>query len=200
MSYKDIHEAVKEGTVEDVRYFVEKEGVDVNEMNYVGNTPLKQACSARNYKVVTYLLSKGANANLVLPGEFNPLMIASFHGNYDAVKELVANGANVNATNADRETALHMACSPNDSGTLEIVQFLVSSGAYINAKDKKKITPLHCVAKGDHTEILEYLIAQGADVNAKTAGFLGLFGRTPLQYAGKNAEIKRILRKAMNKE
>jgi cytohesin len=194
MGYENIHEAVKEGTVEDVQYFVER-GADINERR--GGTPLYIAIYSYNYKIVTYLLSVGADPNLCGPGGTYPLMVASYRGQYDVVKELVAKGADVNFTDVDRKTALHMACSPYDSGTLEIVQLLVSSGANINAKDKKKITPLHRVAEGDHTEILEYLIAQGANVNAKTGG---LFGKTPLQYAGKNKEIKSILRKAMGKE
>jgi len=47
--------------------------------------------------VMTLLLDRGANIELIVPGDENALINAAASGHLDAVKLLVARGANVNS-------------------------------------------------------------------------------------------------------
>ena len=76
-SYENIVEAARRGTVEDVKFFVEKQGVNVNAKNQYGGTPLHTAALANpNLEVLMYLISQGANANIKDNTGFTPLDLA----------------------------------------------------------------------------------------------------------------------------
>jgi ankyrin repeat protein len=167
MDFKDILDAAKTGKVEDIQYFINEIGDNIEARSITNATPLVVACDWGNEEVIQYLVSKGAN---------------------------------VNACTEDGITSLQQAAS---RCSLQVVKLLVEHGADVNAKRKdsefKNLTPLHRAAESNNdVEVLKYLISQGAKVNAKarTGGFLGLFGRTPLQIAD-TEEKKRILRDAM---
>jgi len=65
-NFETIFDAAYEGTLEDVRYFIEEKGVDVNSKNIQGDTPLDEALYedidlnlANNAEVAQYLSSIG---------------------------------------------------------------------------------------------------------------------------------------------
>lgn len=53
----------KLGSLKRVRFYVEKEGVDVNSASDIGRTALPEAAYCGHDKVVKYLLSKGAHVD-----------------------------------------------------------------------------------------------------------------------------------------
>jgi len=55
-------QAVKEGTLQDVRHYIENEGIDVNARYKEGGTPLHDAVIS-NINVAKYLIEKGATVN-----------------------------------------------------------------------------------------------------------------------------------------
>ena len=74
MSFTDIFAAIREGTVEDVRYLVEENGADVNAKDNHGDTPLHDA-AFKDIEVFKFLISKGADINAnhqVHPIQFSP--------------------------------------------------------------------------------------------------------------------------------
>ena len=83
-SYRDIFAAARRGTVQDVRYFVEK-GVNVNSVADTSRwTPLHFASKYNpNADVLTYLLSQGANVNARASNGFTPLNLANFGAKVD---------------------------------------------------------------------------------------------------------------------
>jgi len=75
------------------------------------------------------------------------------------------------------------------TGDLAGVQAELNKGVNVNAKDEDGQTPLHEAANWGHKETAELLIANGADVNARTGGWLNV---TPLHRA-ETKEIAELL-------
>ena len=134
--FEDIFEAAKSGSVEDVRHFVENEGVDVN-VNVAhrtcAGTPLHTAAGFNSVDVLEYLISQGANVNAQGSCGCTPLHTASFYNpNVEILRYLVSQGADINATNKFNQTPLYQAAiALHDS--VEILQYLISQGADVNS-------------------------------------------------------------------
>ena len=78
-SYKDIFEAAKTGTVEDVKYYIETLGVDVNTKDEKGLTPLHYVAGHNpNVEVAKYLIEHGADINIKCNSGYTPFSVA-FH-------------------------------------------------------------------------------------------------------------------------
>jgi len=166
-TYKNIFDASSMGTVEDVRYFVEK-GVYVNAIDDSGNTPLHEVMrhiyraerESDCLAIAKYLVSKGAIIDWPNHHDNTPL----FYVESLAFAEfLVSNGANVNAkSNVDGRTPLHWAADytkdkEEEMQQLAIVKFLVSKKANVNAKDKEGVTPLDTAKGNKNKAIAKYL-------------------------------------------
>ena len=83
--HRDIFEAIIYGTVEDVKYFVEKEGVSVNYRDS-GMFPLLIAAGSNKIEAAKYLISKGAKINMAssVTG-LTPLELAKEKGHTEMV-------------------------------------------------------------------------------------------------------------------
>jgi len=128
--YDDIHHAASKGTVDDARYFIEEEGVNVNAKSEErGMTPLHYAASYGNVEVAKFLISKGANVNAQAAYYETPLHAAARNGNVEIVKLLVSKGADVHAEYHDysisgssiKRTALDIA---KQRGNEDVVKYL----------------------------------------------------------------------------
>jgi ankyrin repeat protein len=168
-TFKDIFEAATKGTVEDVRFFVEKRGSNIDVKDGDGATPL--FCATRynsNFDVLEYLVSSGADVNSPTHTGRMPIHGAAQGSTVKGVKYLIDNGAKdkVNAKNEKGFTPLHDAAQRNSN--VDVLEYLVAEGAEINATTNDGSTPLHCAAlSNSNVKMLECLIALGADVNAK---------------------------------
>ncbi|MDR0517651.1 MAG: ankyrin repeat domain-containing protein [Fibromonadaceae bacterium] len=206
MSYADIFEAVKKGTTEDVRYFVEQKGTDVNTKDADGWIPLHHAAKSNsNVEVLKYLVSQGADVNAKSNVGKIPLHYAAGdNSNVDVSKYLVSKGSDVNAESDTGWTPLHSATlgsDPEAPSNIEAMKYLISRNANVNAKsketeDKADLTPLHIATMKGSVEATEILIDAGADVNAisNTSG-------TPLNTAAMEGHIevaKILIRKDPN--
>jgi ankyrin repeat protein len=149
--FKNIFDAAGKGYVEDVRYFIEQKGIDVNAKdNLFGWTPLLHAVSDKNIEVVKFLISKGAY--LV------PVMLVWSAGRGDELaKILVSAGADVNA----RDSGLAPFHSAALNGDIEFAKFIYSKGADVNVKDNDGKTPLDFAEEKGKTEMIEYLKSVG---------------------------------------
>lgn len=173
MSYANIFEALKTGTVEDVKFFIEKKGVNVkmkDDNPSWGWTPLHYAAAKdnSNVEVLKYLVSQGADVNAKSNSGKTPLHIAAqFNTNVEVFKYLISQGSNVNARSNDGFTPLFIAVSNNN---VEAVQILVSAGADVNERLNDGNIPMlsNAVAFGNaNIDIVKLLVSAGADVNAK---------------------------------
>ncbi|XP_043284975.1 myotrophin [Venturia canescens] len=83
---------IKNGDLDQVRDFVEKKNIDVNQM-IDGRMPLHYAADYGQNEVVGYLLDKGAQANAMDKHSITPLLAAIWEGHTNCVKLLLENGA-----------------------------------------------------------------------------------------------------------
>ena len=187
--YKDIFEAAANGTVDDVRFFVEQ-GVDVNVKDDNDWMSLHYATIyTSNADVVKYLIEQGADVNAKVDISWapwhtalrpdtgwTPVHFAARYNNILSVKYLIDAGANVNAKTALGMTVLHVALVHH--ATIELLEYLLDQGADLNAIDNQGLTPLlrwllnthirdDAIERIDNAVAkLKHLIAHGADVNA----------------------------------
>jgi len=191
MSFTDIFAAAQEGTVDDVKSFIDK-GVDVNTKDKYGQTPLHIAVGRENIEIVKFLVSEGkANVNVKEVDGKTPLhLAATYNDNIEVVKFLIDNGADVNAKNNGGYTPLHSAVGGKN---VELVRYLVLEGkADVEARDGHGGTPLHtAVRNGQSSEIIKFLVSEvKANVNAKDED-----SSTPLHSVAmkQNIEFAKIL-------
>jgi ankyrin repeat protein len=136
-------------------------------------TVIHNACQHKNFELVDYFLSEGANINTVDQLVETPLFNAA-RDDISIVEKLVDRNSNVNAANNNGRTPTDKAIS---WGRLDIVEFLLGHGASISAVDKFGNTLLHRAAVAHSSEFIEKY-HDHFDINAKNS-----LERTPLHEA-----------------
>ena len=187
-SYGDIFEAAEKGTVEDVKYFIER-GATVNEKDFDGKPLIHYAVMYNpDADVLKYLIERGVDVNAKDKYGTTPLHFAA-SSYIEILKYLVEKGADVNAKDNYGKTPLHYAAFFSESN-IDVLKYLVENGADVNVKDNYGKTPLHYAAAPSKSsvEALKYLIEQGVDVNVKDKS-----GRTLLALVSGNKEMEAIL-------
>jgi len=162
---QNIWEAIENGTIQDVRFFIEK-GVDVNAKNVDDLSLLHFAARCNpNADVVSYLIEKGADINVKDSNSLTPLHYASMYNpNVEVMKHLIEKGADVNAKNVDDLLLLHFIARDNPNASL--VKYLIEKGVDVNVKDSIDLTPLHYASMyNPNIEVMKHLIEKGADVD-----------------------------------
>ncbi len=97
----DMIEAARNGKLDVLKKMIEQEGVDVNSKNTgTKESALHVAALENRVDVINYLVSKGANVN-ILDGEngFSPLHSAGLKEGFEAAEALIKHKANVNNVN-----------------------------------------------------------------------------------------------------
>ena len=69
------HAAAFGGLLPIVKKFVEERKEDVDTVNFLGMTPLTLACTANRYSIAEYLITKGANINIMDDHGNTPFLI-----------------------------------------------------------------------------------------------------------------------------
>lgn len=167
-------------------------------LNSTENDKIPLVIASRNghVDVVRYLLSKGADPNIVGTVSFDgetiygapALWAASAAGKFEVVRFLVEEaGANINQTTNTSSTPLRGACY---DGHLEIVKYLVQHGADIEVANQHGHTSLMIAAYRQKVDVVRYLISCGADVNRSSKK-----GNTAMHDAveGENLEVCTLL-------
>ncbi|TPX32287.1 hypothetical protein SmJEL517_g04574 [Synchytrium microbalum] len=171
----DIMNAARLGNVERLKHLLEvNPSIDINQQyQECGNkTLLLVSCQYGSVDVVTYLLSIGANPNLVDHQNRSSLHHACSFGSLETVKALLKAGALVDAEGLDSRDAffnnkfvrpIDLAC---EKGHIDIVRWLLENdGVSSSALDPGKVHPLCYAAMGDSIEVIQLLLSHGADVN-----------------------------------
>ena len=150
-------DAVVSSPVAVVRDLVAR-GVDVNEKDEEGVTPLMRAASAGRGEVVSVLVASGAEVDAKTNGGVTPLMMAALGGYADAVAPLLAK-ANPNAKDNQGRTALMAAAT---SGNAAVVDALIAAGAEIAAADAAGSTALTYASAEGKAAVIVALQRRGA--------------------------------------
>lgn len=172
-----LHVACYEGTIEAVRFLVDR-GADVNAEGGRFGTPILHAVAATRYDSIpflTLLMDKGANVNYQ-GGEYGSALQAHFHGNFKDVESfrfLLKHCADVNAKGGRYLTALIAACASPYSQK-ECVRLLLDHGADVNTGTQSEEYGTELIAACQpgryhqrDTQAVQWLLECGADVQAQ---------------------------------
>ncbi|MBF0518649.1 MAG: ankyrin repeat domain-containing protein [Nitrospirae bacterium] len=166
--YKPIHLAAANGNI-DLIMLLLKHGADVNDYTmWADLTPLICSVLFEQTTVVEYLLTQGADTEVVDDQGATALVYAVENGRYDIVKSLLENNANVNFhTNyADYlgYTPLMIAVEKNKN---ELVLLLLEYGADITAKREGDDTTVFDIAENNHYSDILQLLIEHASITKK---------------------------------
>lgn len=145
---RNLEEAVRQGTIEEVRSFV-ADGANVNATDRDGDPILLAAISRRE--------SYRSPGDMIMGGE-------STRKDLKALEILVEAGADVNARDSGGNPVLWEAVR---RGELEPVRILVEGGADVNARDSRGDPVLLEAIREGELEAVRILVEAGADVNAR---------------------------------
>ena len=172
-----------------VKYFVEELGVDVDQPDLAGCTPLMNTAYFRktdykkNYEMIEYLISQGADVNAVSNNGTTAFMGTAIEERVDVARILLQNGAKVNVRTTDYgDTAIYRAV---ERDRYDFLEFLLSVGVDINAQDDFGVSPLMKAAGNGSINSVKMLVAKGADINLQDDE-----GRNALMYAVRMADLK----------
>lgn len=189
MSITAIHEAAKHGNLAEVVHLVETKAFAVDEKDGTGWTPLMYAILNDHREMFTWLLEKGADANVITTdGDYTPLIIASSEARSAWFVEVLVDyidEASLNERNSYGQSALHLAVRRD---RVEVCKILIHEGAEVNAKDKEWNTPLHFSYRS--YELSELLLQNGALVDSENMELL-----RPIHLAAEdgNAHVCKLL-------
>ncbi len=180
---KRLYNAVKEQNVQKVKKLLYSNGVEINIRMEDGRTPLIEAVDLENLEIVTLLLLRDADPNLVTKHyQYSPIMISAEKGNYGLTKLLIDNKAKVNQRSSTGANALTLAVSENHD---DVARLLADNGSKLNYPTAAfRDPPLIMAIINKNYDLVRYLIVKGADVNC--------FGRnwiTPLIYLSSRGEF-----------
>lgn len=114
-----------------------------------------QVASHQGYvDLVTYLISKGANVNVVDKEGDSALHYAAFGNQPETMRVLLENGAEVNFLNSSHCSALHICAHKK---TPHCVRELLKHNANVNIQDSYGDTALHDAIGKENTEVVELL-------------------------------------------
>jgi ankyrin repeat protein len=114
-------------------------GMDLDERDKGGETPLMRFAMEGNSDVAQRLIAKGADVNAKDNTGATPLMAAAGYGHTTIAQLLIAKGAAVNAQGNEGETALMQAAL---NGHPTLAKLLLDHGADVHAKTKNGRTAL----------------------------------------------------------
>lgn len=102
--------------------FILKNGFDINKQSGEGETLLIKMCAYPNkYKIVKFLLKKGARMDINVWGGVTPLMRAVAHNSVKSAKLLIKYGASLDDTTAFNENIYEAARRGNSPDTMRLV-------------------------------------------------------------------------------
>ncbi len=182
-------EAVDDGNLRLVKYFLDQ-GVDVNQTNHRGFTPLMLAASEDHPEIAQVLINAGANVNFINDNGWTAMIEAADEGSLATAMVLFEAGADVNLKGARHtRSAAAMAAS---EGHAHVLEYLMEQGANWS-ETEGSTSPIHLAAEEGQYDVLMMLLDRGVDVNIKDE-----HGRTALFYAveeGQTSEVKLLLEK-----
>ena len=185
---QDIHEAAWNGDFEKVQKMLDENPALLNARGPWGWTPLQRAIYFNHSNIVIFLISKGADVNLVtLDGE-TALHWALKCGHSELAELLIRSDAVGDIEDKWGITPLQLTV---ENGFTEICQMLAARGVNLTLKEKHYgRTTLHLAAIHGHLDIAKMLIDRGLSSDA-----IDRYGKSPFYYALKygNKKIANLL-------
>lgn len=141
-------------------------GVERNDRDKKGNTPLMIAARNEDKQLVNLLLDNGADPNIPNEEMEYPLIAAIIAGNREIISSLFDKGADSNIMDEEGHTPLMLASVMPEQ--VQIVDMLVKNKAKVNAQDKEGMTALMYACRALNVDAVSYLVKYGkADLSIK---------------------------------
>jgi ankyrin repeat protein len=140
-------------------------GVEINQTQPDGTTPLHWAVYRVDRELVAALLKKGARAHVVNRYGASPLAEAVRIANLEMTGMLLEAGADANVANEDGQTALMLAAR---TGNVAVARLLVQHGADVNKREsyRDQSAVMWAAAQG-HADMVAFLVSQKADLTVQ---------------------------------
>ena len=129
------------------------------------------AAAFGSLECLEYLVSNGADLNLVTPSGYSVVHWAAYGGWVEILDFLNSKKMILNQTEGTNQTALHIAAA---RGHLNCVKYLIECNLQIDRPAEFKWTPLHFAVAYGHSQIAKYLVERGASTTQ-----IDLLGRSP---------------------
>lgn len=170
----EFFEACK-GDFEKVVELVEKKEINIMvKDNYYDESALHEACKHKdNYKIVDYLIKKGANVNDKDMNFSTPIFKAR---SLDILQLLIENKATINEPDEDNSLPIHTII--NRKCGCEMVKLLLDNGSLVNVHSKYDNAPLHMACYQGNKALVDLLIQYKADIMSTDKN-----GNTPFHIA-----------------
>lgn len=187
--------AADAGTVEALLKAGLDQETDVDQQNWLGETPLHLAAARGSPELCNLLLRYGANPNAITHSNLTPLMSAVAAGELGAVRLLTSICAALEAPTPGSCSALEVALI---HGHMEIAEFLWQHGADIEAKDSDRQyrTLIYRMAEAGKAPAVKFLIEKLVDPAVWTTPDAD--GTSPLSVACSSGHFA-VLREMLSK-
>ncbi len=178
LTAQDIHEAVGQGNIEQIKSIIEEFPESVNSKDANGRTPLR---FTDNPEIIKLLIEKGADSHIKdnrgrSPLKFLMNFALRFPGLREQKKEALSayieSGVRFPAKGDDGKYFLHSAAQ---IGHKEIVEQLISNEAYLSTLNNNDGTFLHSAAFGGLSKTVQKLVNDGFKIDLKNR-----YGQTPI--------------------
>lgn len=154
VSFDDLMRASLNGQTDVVRRAAD-EGVNVDQSDEMGRTPLMLAAFNGHTDVARFLLDEGADVENKNSEGRSPLIFAASGSNPETVDLLLKRGANPDVKDDVQEwTALMFAAA---EGQVDVVRTLLEHGADPSLEDEDGETALDFARDNGHTEVVQLL-------------------------------------------
>ncbi|XP_042373695.1 E3 ubiquitin-protein ligase XB3-like isoform X1 [Zingiber officinale] len=156
------------------------------------------AAANGHVEILSMILEKYSNPDIVNRHKQTPLMLAAIHGKIACVQKLLEAGANILIFDSLKgRTCLHHAAYYGHSDCLQAILSAAQSTAvvdswgfarFVNVGDERGATPLHLAARQRRTECVRVLLDHGGLVSSSTREY-GHSGSTPLHLAARGGSL-----------
>ncbi|KAF9599333.1 hypothetical protein IFM89_036631 [Coptis chinensis] len=191
--------AVELGDLEAVEAALERDpSVLIHSTVYDRLSALHLAAINDQIEVLSFILDRNVNPDILNRHKQTPLMLAVMHGKITCVQKLLEAGANILMFDSiNGRTCLHYAAYYGHSDCLKGILSAAHSSPvseswgftrFVNIRDGNGATPLHLAARQRRPDCVHILLDSGALVCASTGGY-GFPGSTPLHLAARGGSL-----------
>eukprot|EP01060_Flectonema_neradi_P013062 TRINITY_DN19848_c0_g1_i1.p1 TRINITY_DN19848_c0_g1~~TRINITY_DN19848_c0_g1_i1.p1 ORF type:complete len:195 (+),score=44.27 TRINITY_DN19848_c0_g1_i1:58-642(+) len=150
----DLHKAVREGNIAEMKRLLDEEGADINEVGPGGQTVLMHGVLGGCKACVKLALEKDADTTIGEQDGYTPMHGAAFQGRPHIAKMLIDHGLDPQDVHKDGYQPIHRACWGKEQRHADTLQVFLDNGVPHDSPSKEGHTPIEMAPKGYPTHKL----------------------------------------------